>query len=60
MRFVNLDEIDSGAMNLRRPLRIMPTMVLMKDGAEVDRIAGYIGPQLFFHAISRLINKAAE
>ena len=60
MRFVNLREVDTKAMNLRFPLRIMPTMVLMKDGAEVDRIGGYIGPELFFHAISRMINRAQQ
>ena len=60
MRFVNLHEIDPTKLNLRYPLRIMPTMVLMKEGTEVSRIGGYIGPELFFHAISRMINRASQ
>ena len=60
MRFVDLNEIDTTTIKLRGPLRIMPTMVLMKDGVEVERIGGYIGPELFFHAISRMINKARQ
>ena len=60
MRFVDLQKIDTSAMNLRAPLRIMPTMILMKDGTEVDRIGGYVGPELFFHAISRMINRARQ
>ncbi len=58
MRFVNLDAVDTNAMGLSTPLRIMPTIVLMNDGAEVDRISGYVAPQMFFHAFSRMIGDA--
>ncbi len=60
MRFVNLDAVNTNAMGLRSPLRIMPTIVLMKDGAEVDRIGGYVAPQMFFHALSRMIENAQD
>ena len=60
MRFINLDEIDPDRLNLRQPLTIMPTIILMRDGAEVDRIGGYIGPELFFQAISAMMNRLPD
>lgn len=60
MRFVDLNDEGVSDLKLTKPLRIMPTMVLMKDGREVSRIGGYIGPELFFHAISRMIARAAD
>jgi len=60
LRFVDLQKTDLSKLNLAAPLRIMPTMVLMKNGSEVARIGGYIGPELFFHAISRMINEAGD
>jgi hypothetical protein len=32
----------------------------MKDGREVDRIAGYLGPQNFFAALGELLDLAGE
>lgn len=58
LRFVDMQKTDLSKLNLKAPLRIMPTMVLMKNGQEVSRIGGYIGPELFFHAISKMINRA--
>ena len=60
LRFVDMQKTDLSRLNLRGPLRIMPTMVLLKNGREISRIGGYIGPELFFHAISRMINEAGQ
>ena len=37
---------------------MVPTVVLMKDGHEVDRITGYWGADNFFKMVAYIIGKA--
>lgn len=58
MRFVDIDYVDLETLGLRTRLTTIPTAVLMKNGAEVDRITGYTGPETFFQLIRRLLSRA--
>ena len=55
MRFIDVHRADLKRLQLRRPLAILPTVVFMENGREVDRITGYMGPEPFFHMVSRLV-----
>lgn len=55
MRFIDTETADLTHMRLRAPLTMLPTVVLMRNGREVDRISGYMGPEPFYHMISRLM-----
>ena len=56
MRFIDIHETDVNRLRLSRPLTMLPTVVLMKNGREVDRINGYMGPEPFFHMVSRMLH----
>ena len=55
MRFIDVGKADMSRLQLRAPLTMLPTVVFMQNGREVDRIAGYMGPEPFFHMVSRLL-----
>lgn len=55
MRFIDVRKADMSQLPLRAPLTTLPTVVLMQNGREVDRITGYMGPEPFFHMVSRLM-----
>ena len=55
MRFIDVSKADMSSLQLRAPLTMLPTVVLMQNGREVDRIVGYMGPEPFFHMVSRLM-----
>jgi thiol-disulfide isomerase/thioredoxin len=58
LRFVNIAVSGNKNAALHGPITMVPTSVLMKDGREVDRIAGYWAPDNFFKAVEHLIGKA--
>ena len=55
LRFVDIDKIDTDAIGLKQRLTMLPTAVVMKDGAEVDRVAGLTAPQVFFTLIQHIL-----
>ncbi len=55
MRFIDANRTDVSRLNLAEPLKVVPTIVLMVNGREAERITGYIGPEPFFHMISTLM-----
>lgn len=55
LRYVDLNAIDENALGLTAPVTIVPTIVLMRDGHEVSRIAGYTGPTMFFQAVQFML-----
>lgn len=57
MRFVDLNDIDEDKMGLASPVDVVPTVVLMREGREVGRIAGYLGPESFFHSVSHMMGQ---
>jgi thioredoxin-related protein len=60
LRFVDIDRADIGALGLKGRLTMLPTAVLMKNGAEVDRIVGYTGPETFFQLVPVLLERAGQ
>jgi thioredoxin-related protein len=58
LRFVDITTSDTGRYALNTPITMVPTTVLMKDGREVDRIAGYWAPDNFFKMVAYIRSKA--
>jgi len=57
LRFVDIERSDTGALGLRARIDTVPTAVVMRDGAEVDRIVGYWGPDNFFKLLAHIISR---
>lgn len=55
MRFVDVAHMGALEPALSGPLTVVPTVVLMNEGREVARIAGYTGPENFFHMVSHML-----
>jgi thioredoxin-related protein len=55
MRFVDVSFTDPATLNLAAPVEIVPTVVLMRDGAEIDRLVGYTGPEIFMSVVGRML-----
>jgi thioredoxin-related protein len=57
MRFIDVNQADISKLKLAAPLQVVPTVVLMVGGREIERISGYMGPEPFFHMISSLMRR---
>jgi hypothetical protein len=55
IRFVDVNEADVTKMKLAAPIQMVPTMVMMRGGQEVDRISGYTGPDNFFLLVGKML-----
>jgi thioredoxin-related protein len=55
LRFVDVSFTDPGTLNLVAPVEIVPTVILMRDGAEIDRLVGYTGPEIFMSVVGRML-----
>lgn len=60
MRYVDVTNRDELTLGLNERVATVPTIVLLRDGREVDRIAGYTGPQNFLVAISAMLDSIDE
>jgi thioredoxin-related protein len=60
MRYVDITSVDEMRLGLAERVATVPTIVLMRDGREVDRITGYTGPQHFFVALSGMLETASD
>jgi thioredoxin-related protein len=58
MRFADVAEVEREGVALDAPIDSLPTVLLVKNGHEAGRVAGYIGPESFFHFINYLISGA--
>ena len=58
IRFLDLNEPAADQLKLSSSVDIVPTVILMKSGAEAGRISGYTGPETFFRGIARLLGVA--
>lgn len=54
LRFVDLGRDGARAAQLKAPLTIVPTAVIMQGQTEIARIEGYTGPEPFFQIIAHL------
>lgn len=55
LRFVDVSFTDPATLNLVAPIEIVPTIVLMRDGAEIDRLVGYTGPEIFMSVVGKML-----
>ncbi len=60
MRYIDITSTDEMNLGLTSRVSTVPTIVLMRDGREVDRISGYTGPQHFFVALSDMLELAGD
>lgn len=44
LRFVDVNDEAASHFELTSPVTMVPTVVLVRDGVEIGRIAGYVGP----------------
>lgn len=57
LRYVDVAVTDPDSLRLTAPIEIIPTVVLMRDGAEVDRLVGYTGPEIFMSAVGHMLGE---
>jgi hypothetical protein len=43
LRFVDVNDAAAASFRLAAPVTMVPTLVLVRDGVEIGRIAGYVG-----------------
>jgi Thioredoxin-like domain len=55
IRFLNATTADPKKLGLDAPISMLPTVVVMREGRERGRITGYLGPEPFFHMVTRII-----
>jgi thioredoxin-related protein len=58
IRFLDLNDPAADKLKLSAAVTIVPTIVLMRQGAETGRISGYTGPEAFFHSVARLLGSS--
>ena len=54
MRFLDLNDPAADQLKLTSSVDMVPTIVLMRDGREADRITGYMGREAFFQSVGRM------
>jgi thioredoxin-related protein len=57
IRFVNVSRSDETKMGLNAAITIAPTVVLMHQGQEIDRIVGYSGPFNFMKLVAYMMGR---
>ena len=57
IRFVNVSRSDETKMGLAGAITVAPTVVLMREGQEVDRITGYSGPFNFLQLVGYMMGR---
>jgi thioredoxin-related protein len=55
LRFVDIAETDTADFALQSSIEQVPTAVLMKEGNEIGRIAGYWAPSNFFRLLAYML-----
>ena len=58
VRFVDVNDTNRARLDLKSPVDIVPTFIVVESQHEVGRISGYMGPEDFFHSISYLLASA--
>jgi hypothetical protein len=60
LRYVDITSMDELQLGLNERVFTVPTIVLLRDGREVDRISGYLGPSNFFAALGVMLEMAID
>ncbi len=57
LRFIDVAKVDLDRIGLARRVEILPTTVLMRDGQEVERIAGLTAADTYYVLVRNMIAK---
>ena len=57
LRFLDLEAARARQLVFERPIDVLPTVVLFRNGREVSRIAGYMAPENFIRTINYLLSR---
>lgn len=57
LRFIDVAKVDIDRIGLNARVEILPTTVLMRDGHEVERIAGLTAPDTYYLLLRHMISK---
>ena len=60
MRFVDVGRLDPQSFQLRADINTVPTIVVLQDGREVDRVEGYPLPQILFGMVKARVGSGGE
>lgn len=60
LRFVDVRRTDLSQWQLQAPVGIVPTVVMLKEGREIGRISGYMGPENFFQSVRYVMGGAED
>ena len=60
LRRIQIRDQSKAGVALARPVNATPTFVLVEDGQEVGRIAGYAGRDFFYPMLDELLRKIPE
>ncbi len=60
MRFVDVGKLDPQSFQLRADINTVPTIVVLQDGREVDRVEGYPLPELLFGMVKARVGSRDE
>ncbi|MCB1521595.1 MAG: thioredoxin family protein [Hyphomicrobiaceae bacterium] len=55
MRFIDLNAPDAERVGIATPVDTVPTAILLQNNREIGRVPGYVGPEIFFHAINHIL-----
>lgn len=55
LRFVDLNNPAAKRFTLASPVTMVPTLVLVRDGVEIGRIAGYVGRENMHHILATML-----
>jgi thioredoxin-related protein len=58
LRYIDITKTDIDGLHLKGRIDMVPTAVLMKNGQEVGRIAGYWGRESFFKMLAYIMSLA--
>ncbi len=57
MYFLDLKAAQARQLAFERPIDVLPTTVLFRNGHEVSRVPGYLAPQNFVRVINYLLSR---
>lgn len=55
LRFVDINDAAADSFKLTSPVTIVPTLILVRDGVEIGRIAGYVGRENMHRILNALL-----
>jgi thioredoxin-related protein len=55
MRFLDAGDLASSRLTLKSAVDVVPTILVLADGAEIGRVPGYATREIFFSSINALL-----